>query len=36
LGLRTIQINPLDNVHAEANFVTDNMVVAAEWVLNNE
>lgn len=36
LGLRTIQINPLDYVHAEANFVTDNMVAAAEWVLNNE
>ena len=36
LGLKTIQINPLDNVHTEANFVTDNMVVAAEWVVNNE
>jgi D-glycero-D-manno-heptose 1,7-bisphosphate phosphatase len=35
LGLRTIQINPLDFVHTEAGFVTDNMLVAAEWVLNN-
>jgi len=36
LGLKTIQINTLDYVHSGANFVTDNMVAAAKWVLKNE
>ena len=36
LGLQTIQINPLDGVHSKADFVTDNMIIAAEWILNNE
>jgi histidinol-phosphate phosphatase family protein len=33
LGLQTVQINPLDDIHPEANFVTDNMIVAAKWIL---
>jgi histidinol-phosphate phosphatase family protein len=33
LGLQTIQINPLDDVHPEANFVTDYMIFAVEWIL---
>lgn len=35
LGLRTIQINSIDDVHSNADFVTDNMLVAAKWVINN-
>ena len=36
LGLQTVQVNPLDYVHSKADFVTNNMVFAAEWILNNE
>ena len=36
LGLQTVQVNPLDYVHSKADFVTNNMVFAAEWILKNE
>jgi histidinol-phosphate phosphatase family protein len=36
LGLNTVQINPLDHVHSEADFVTNNMIFAAEWILRND
>ena len=36
LGLQTVQVNPLDCVHSKADFVTNNMFFAAEWILKNE
>lgn len=36
LGLQTVQVNPLDNVHPKADYVTNNMIFAAEWILKNE
>jgi histidinol-phosphate phosphatase family protein len=36
LGLKTVQINPLDHIHSEADFVTNNMIIAAEWILKND
>ena len=36
LGLQTVQVNPLDYVHSKADFVTNNMFFAAEWILKNE
>jgi len=35
LGLQTVQVNPLGDVHMEADFITSNMVLAAEWILKN-
>lgn len=36
LRLKTIQVNPLDYIHSKADFVTSNMIFAAEWILKNE
>lgn len=36
LGLQTVQVNPLNYIHSKAGFVTDNMVLAADWILKNE
>jgi len=36
LGLKTVQVNPLGDIHSGADFVTTNMILAAEWILKNE
>lgn len=36
LGMQTVQVNPLDYVHPKADFVTNNIIFAAEWILKNE
>lgn len=33
LGLRTVQVNPLGDVHPGANFVADDMILVVEWLL---